>query len=79
MRMYIILSAQTVDVNYRVFRLDSIDLYVGGMTEKPTRETGLLGPTFTCLLAEQFREMKLGDRFFFTHDDAGFTRGACAS
>ena len=31
----------------------------------------MLGPTFSWIVAEQFRALKDGDRFFFTHSNAG--------
>ena len=45
-----------------------IDLFVGGLLEKRTPNEGILGPMFGYLVAEQFRRLKDGDRFFFTHE-----------
>ena len=51
--------------------LNNIDLFAGGMSERPVRD-GQLGPTFTCLLGVQFREMRRGDRFYYGFRDARF-------
>lgn len=52
--------------------VDDIDLWVGGLFESLPNEdntnrvnNGVLGPTFTCLLANQFLDLKRGDRFFY--------------
>jgi len=51
---------------------EHIDLFVGGLAENPEsagsgQEPGLTGPTFNKIKALQFKALKDGDRYFFTH------------
>ena len=47
---------------------EQIDLFTAGLAESPV-EGGLTGHTFNCIKARQFRDLKDGDRYFFTHKD----------
>lgn len=54
---------------------EDVDLTVGGSIE--THVAGALaGPTFLCILTEQFFRTRVGDRFFYEHGDkdVSFTR-----
>ncbi|XP_043601222.1 uncharacterized protein LOC122575829 isoform X2 [Bombus pyrosoma] len=41
-----------------------VDLYTGALAELP-RAGGIVGPTFTCLIADQFVRLQRGDRFWY--------------
>ena len=62
-----------LNLKLKIFRkVCDIDLWVGGLFESLPNEdntnranNGVLGPTFACLLANQFLDLKRGDRFFY--------------
>lgn len=44
--------------------VDDIDIYAGGLAERPV-EGGAVGATFAHMMGAQFRDLKFGDRFYF--------------
>lgn len=44
--------------------VDDVDLYVGGYMEDLLPGT-LVGPVFQCIIAEQFRRWRVGDKYFY--------------
>ena len=51
-----------------------IDAFVGGLAEDAP-EDGVVGSLFACIIGEQFKNLMLGDRYFFTHSDQNNARG----
>jgi len=68
-----LISLENVNRLRSVYRKPSdIDLYVGGILEEPMADT-MLGPTMHCYVQEQFKDLRDGDRFFYTNPGQ-FTR-----
>uniref|UniRef100_A0A182NCL8 Uncharacterized protein n=1 Tax=Anopheles dirus TaxID=7168 RepID=A0A182NCL8_9DIPT len=55
-------SANRLRKAYRT--VDDIDLFVGGLAERPV-VGGIVGPTFSCIIAQQFSNLRKGDRFWY--------------
>merc|ERR1719495_1303935 len=53
---------------------DDVDLFVGGILEKPP-EDGLIGRTIDTMIAEQFFRLKNMDRFFYEMGQVGLGEG----
>ncbi len=55
-----------VDAWSKIYKsVDDIDLYVGGVAEISQLGDGLLGPTFMCIIADNFLNLKFEDRYFY--------------
>ena len=48
-------------------KVEDIDAFTGGVSEDNLDPDGLVGETFACIIGKQFKNLKNGDRFFFTH------------
>lgn len=52
--------------------VDDIDLFPGGLAEVSLKG-GIIGPTFACIVGNQFRKLRTCDRFWYENDNV-FTR-----
>ncbi|CAH1962657.1 unnamed protein product [Acanthoscelides obtectus] len=69
-----VMSSKNVEQLARLYESpEDVDLTVGGSLEQLVPGT-LAGPTFLCILTEQFYRSRVGDRFFFENSGTtGFT------
>ncbi|XP_043266325.1 uncharacterized protein LOC122405538 [Colletes gigas] len=59
------LDPQTLrDVSTLYESVHDIDLYTGALAELPKAD-GIVGPTFSCLITDQFVRLQKGDRFWY--------------
>ena len=55
--------------------MNDIDVYAGGLSETPS-EGASVGPLFSCIIGRQFRDLKVGDRYWYeTSGVEGFNMG----
>lgn len=60
-----VINVETVDRLRRVYNhIDDIDLFTGGLAERPVTG-GVVGPTFACIIGQQFLNLRKGDRFWY--------------
>lgn len=71
----ILFYCQVADALSRLYGSpDEVDLFIGGISEKPL-PGAVLGPTFVCIVGDQFSRLRRGDRFFYEEATARFTEG----
>ena len=55
--------------------VDDIDVFAGGVAETPD-DGAAVGPLFSCIIGNQFRDFKDGDRYWYERRGVeGFSRG----
>ncbi|ESN93121.1 hypothetical protein HELRODRAFT_89299 [Helobdella robusta] len=47
---------------------DNVDLFVGGVAEN-VMDNSRIGPTFVCIIADQFKRLRDGDRFWYENPE----------
>uniref|UniRef100_T1IV55 Uncharacterized protein n=1 Tax=Strigamia maritima TaxID=126957 RepID=T1IV55_STRMM len=48
--------------------VEDLELYPGGIAETPMFGA-IMGPTFACIIAQQFRNLRYGDRYWYENGD----------
>jgi len=67
--LYGIIQPKALARMIRVYKnVQDIDAWSGSISEI-VPESGILGPTSTCIISKQFKELRIGDRFFYDNDD----------
>jgi len=68
------LSFCKLEINVLFRHVADVDLFSGGLSELPV-EGGIVGPTFACIIGEQFARLRKCDRFWFEteNETLGFT------
>jgi len=63
-----VISPDVIDKMASIYKSpDDIDLFIAGMSEKVAAGGGMVGHTFTHMIADQFARLKEGDRYYYEH------------
>lgn len=55
--------------------VEDIDVYAGGIAEIP-QDGASVGPVFSCIIGQQFKDLKDGDRYWYENRGVeGFSSG----